>query len=222
MGSLALVAFDIETSGFSEESVVTVAGLAHTVGEVVVINTGGRPAPNSSPSYASNLQAQLRKESAGRFDFKVCQSEEELLRRLGDICSNRLDPDNHYLTAYNGEVWNGGFDLPFLRTSCVQHGVEWPFPELAYADMMDVTERFDTNDVRELVGVYDQLIGEPTCDPFNDSEEAVDVFKEGDWEALVLHNLADIQRTHALAVLASEYVPKSDFQMKNLAPPDTN
>lgn len=90
---------------------------------------------------------------------------------------------------------------------------------MPYADMLDVVDRFDTNDTRELVGVYDQLIGGETCDPFKDSEAAVEAFENGEWEALLRHNLADIHRTRELAVLAGDYVPKSDFRMKNLAPP---
>jgi len=138
---------------------------------------------------------------------------------LADVCAAHIDTDAHYLTAYHGETWNGGFDLPFLRSACVERDVPWPFPDMAYADMLDVVDRFDTNDTRDLVGVYDQLIGGETCDPFIDSEEAVDAFRDGEWEALLRHNLADIHRTREIAVLAGEYVPKSDFRMKNLAPP---
>jgi hypothetical protein len=97
--------------------------------------------------------------------------------------------------------------------------IEWPFPNLAYADMLDVIDRFNTNETTDLVGVYDQLIGKDSFDPFEDSGSAVDTFESGEWEQLLLHNLADIQRTRELAVLASAYVPQSDFQMKSLAPP---
>ena len=43
MGSLAPVAFDIETSGLEPGAVITVAGLAFELGHVVVLNTAGRP-----------------------------------------------------------------------------------------------------------------------------------------------------------------------------------
>jgi hypothetical protein len=71
----------------------------------------------------------------------------------------------------------------------------------------------------DLVGVYDALIGEETCDPFEDSAAAVDAFESGDWLPLLEHNLADIQRTRELADLAVRFVARSDFKMKNLAPP---
>jgi uncharacterized protein YprB with RNaseH-like and TPR domain len=213
MGDLAPIAFDIETSGLEPGSVITVAGLAFELGEVILLNTAGRPVD------AEELEARLRPHSTGRVELIVCEDEYELLVALAEVSSEQINTDAHYLTAYHGETWNGGFDLPFVRTSCVTHSAPWPFPDMAYADVLDIVDRFNTGETRDLVGVYDLLISEVTCDPFTDSGEAVDAFENGEWEPLLLHNLADIQRTRELAVLASEYVPKSDFRMKNLTPP---
>jgi hypothetical protein len=213
MGDLAPIAFDIETSGLEPGSEITVAGLAFELGEVILVNTAGRPV------VVEELEARLSRHSAGRVELKACQDEHALLTTLAEVSTKQINTDAHYLTAYHGETWNGGFDLPFLRTSCVTCGVAWPFPDMAYADMLDIVDRFETGETRDLVGVYDYLISEETCDPFTDSEEAVAAFENGEWESLLLHNLADIQRTRELAVLAGEYVPKSDFRMKNLTPP---
>lgn len=213
MGDLEPIAFDIETSGLSDDAVLTVAGLAHEMGEILVLNTDDRFADGSA------LEQSLMEFSAGGVDLIVTSSERELLKTLSEIAADRLDDDRHYLTAYHGETWKGGFDLPFVRTACVRHNVEWPFPNLAYADMLDVVDRFNTNDENDLVSVYDQLIGNGSCDPFDDSGSAVAAFENGEWESLLLHNLADIQRTHELAVLAGKYVAQSDFRMKNLHPP---
>lgn len=215
MGSLAPVAFDIETSGLSPDAEITVAGLAFELGEVLMLNTTGRP------SDTDQLTESLTPYSVGRIDLHVCTGEQELLQELRTVSIERIDSDGHYLTAFHGETWNGGFDLPMVRTACADHDVPWPFPAMAYADMMDVIDRFDTNDRSDLVGIYEHLIGRETCDPFDESGEAVAAFNTGDWEALLKHNLADIQRTRELAVLAGQYVPKSDFRMKNLAPPET-
>lgn len=214
MGDLAPIAFDIETSGLEPGAVITVAGLAFELGEVILLNTADRSAD------IDELEARLSRHSAGRVDLKACESEHALLTALAEVTTEQINTDAHYLTAYHGETWNGGFDLPFLRTSCVARGVSWPFPAMAYADMLDVVDRFETDETRDLVGVYNYLIGEETCDPFTDSGEAVDAFENGEWKSLLLHNLADIQRTRELAVLAGEYVPKSDFRMKNLNPPN--
>lgn len=214
MGDLSPIAFDIETSGLDDYAVITVTGLAHELGEVIILNTDGRFADSKS------LEEELVDSSAGHVDLRVTSDERELLDALAMIAGDRLDDDRHYLTAYHGETWKGGFDLPFVRTACVRHNVEWPFPDLAYADMLDVVGRFETNDENDLVGVYDKLIGKDSCDPFDDSGSAVRAFENGEWEPLLLHNLADIQRTRELAILAGEYVPQSDFRMKNLNPPD--
>jgi len=69
------------------------------------------------------------------------------------------------------------------------------------------------------VRVSDPLIGDETCDPFENSVAALDAFEAGDCLPLLKYNLADIQRTRELAVLAGRFVPKSDFRMKNLNPP---
>lgn len=39
----------------------------------------------------------------------------------------------------------------------------WPFLDLAYTDMMETVDRFDTGDESGLVGVYEQLIGNGSC-----------------------------------------------------------
>lgn len=213
MGQLAPIAFDIETSGLDTDAVVTVAGLATELGAALILNTRERPADSSA------LQRELESH-ANRIRLEICRSEQALLAELHEIAHSVLDGDSHYLTAYHGETWNGGFDLPFLRSACVTHDVMWPFPDVAYADTMDMIDRFDTDDANDLVGVYETLIGGDSCDPFTESAAAVDAFETATWDTLLLHNLADIQRTRELALLAHRYVPKSDFNMKSLHPPD--
>ena len=62
------------------------------------------------------------------------------------------------------------------------------------------------------------MIRKETCDPFEDSAEAVDAYEDGAWLPLLKNNLADIQRTRELAELAGQFVARSDFKMKNLEP----
>jgi hypothetical protein len=85
---------------------------------------------------------------------------------------------------------------------------------------MDVFEtRFNTTE-DTLTGVYDELIGTGLTglDPFADSEEAVEAWEQGEFEPLVLHNVADIRRTRALMQLAERYCSKSHFTMRSLDP----
>ena len=55
-------------------------------------------------------------------------------------------------------------------------------------------------------------------DPFADSAEAVTAFEEGQFDELVLHNVADILRTQALGRVAERYCGKADFNVKSLSP----
>ena len=214
MGDLSPIAFDIETSGLEPGAVVTVAGLTTDMGSWLALNTTERDAD------AERLAAAVEHESGSNIRVSVYRNEQHLLAGLAEFATSTIDGDRHYLTAYNGERWRGGFDLPFLRSACVRCDAAWPFPDVAYADAMDMVERFDTGDVSDLVGVYEELIGGEDCDPFDDSASAVATHEEGDWVPLLCHNLADIERTRELAVLAGRYIPKSDFKMKNLSPPD--
>lgn len=213
MGNLNPIAFDIETSGLEPGSEITVAGLATEMGVWLALNTAGKEAD------ATRLANAVEHESGSNVRVTVFTDEETLLAGFEDFTTKTIDDDRHYLTAYNGERWRNGFDLPFLRSACVRHEVSWPFPDVAYTDTMDMVERFYTGDVTDLVGVYETLIGEDSCDPFDDSERAVTTHADGDWTPLLLHNLADIVRTRDLALLAERHVPQSDFNMKNLQPP---
>ncbi len=99
--------------------------------------------------------------------------------------------------------------------------MDWPFGDLAYTDVMEIVDRFDTQDRRDLVGVYKLLLCNETCDPFEDSGAAVDAYEAAEWLPLLKHNLDDIQRTRELAQLADRFVPQSNFSMKNLQPAGT-
>jgi len=211
---LTPIGFDIETSGFDDAAVITVAGFSHDLGASLVLNTAGRDDVDRKL-----LVGALDEHSSGTVQLDIAASERELLDTVASFATDQLDGDRHYLTAFNGETWNGGFDLPFCRTRFLQHDMSWPFGDLAYADMMQIVDRFDTKGHSDLVGVYDTLLSDETCDPFDDSEEAVGAFEDAEWLPLLKHNLADIQRTRELARLAGRFVPKSDFSMKNLQPP---
>jgi hypothetical protein len=214
MGNLSPIAFDIETSGLGSEAVVTVAGLATDLGACLALNTTGRDADGSRLANA------VEHESGSNVRVSVFRDERDVLAGVADFATATIDEDRHYVTAYNGERWRGGFDLPFVRRACARCDVEWPVPDVAYADAMDMVEGFYTGDADDLVGVYEVRGGGDACDPFDDSERAVTTHADGDCTPLLLHNLSDIERTRELASLAGRYVPKSDFGMKNLQPPD--
>jgi len=166
MGSLTPVAFDLETSGLESSAVITVVGLATDMGAWLGLNTAGRDAD------AARLAEAVEQESGANIRLSVHPDERGVLLALGEFATARLDGDQQYLTAYFGETYTDGFDLPFLRRACVRQDVDWPFPDVAYADVRTVMQRF-TTEASDLAGVYEELIGGGHCDPFADSERAV-------------------------------------------------
>lgn len=210
---LDTVAFDIETTGLAVQDQVTVVGFDAASGSRIFLTTGEMRCP-------PDLEAQVDEAVNGQVALSVHETERALLAETRAFVASTLAEQRVKITAYNGEGWNGGFDLPFLRTRLSQHGIDWPFAELPYVDAMDVFKRrFNTVD-DSLPDVYAELIGGELTrlDPFTDSAEAVDAWEQGNFEALVTHNLADIRRTRALMDLAERYCSKSDFSMKSLDP----
>ncbi len=213
MTKLATVAFDIETTGFETDDQLTVAGFNSDIGSRVFLNTDGT-------SCQSDLEERLENQKATLVTLSAHESERDLLEAVKAFATSKLASQDSKLVAYNGERWRGGFDLPFLRTRLCHHGIDWPFEDLPYVDAMDVFQnRFNTTE-DTLTGVYGELIGNGLneLDPFSDSAKAVEAWNQGDFEPLVLHNIADIRRTRALMDLAERYCSKSDFSMKSLDP----
>lgn len=213
MTELATVAFDIETTGFEVGDQLTVVGFDADISSRVFLNTGGE-------ACSPQLEQRLNDCLTTPVTLSIHENEATLLEAVTTFVESTLTPRDIKLAAYNGETWNGGFDLPFLRTRLHSHNLDWPFGTLPYIEVMDVFEsRFNTTE-NTLTGVYDELIGDGLgdIDPFEDSTEAVAAWKTGDFESVVLHNIADIRRTRALMNLAERYCSKSDFSMKSLDP----
>ena len=71
----------------------------------------------------------------------------------------------------------------------------------------------------DLAGVYEQLLGYDCENAFEENGEAVLAFEAGSWHELLAHNLADIERTRVLALVAEQHIANSEFDMKSLIPP---
>lgn len=229
MTALDLVAFDIETTGFSVEDEVTVVGFAVPLGVRVFCRTDGEP--------ASELEDRVRTRVETHVQVSTHASERAMLEAVGAFAADRLADDDVLLVAFNGERWKAGFDLPFLRTRLSRTDVEWPFADMPYADLMPlVTNRFNTTVAEgrdgdgnangtgesrsDLVGTYAMLCDGRynDLDPFAESAEAVSAFEDGRFDELVLHNVADVLRARQLGKLARRYCSKSDFKLKSLTP----
>jgi len=213
MTELNTVAFDIETTGFATTDQLTVVGFDAAISSRVFLNTDG----STAPQY---LEHRLNEELQIPVTLSAHDSEAALLEAMTAFVESTLANRDFKLAAYNGDTWNGGFDLPFLRTRLTTHNLGWPFEELPYVEVLDVFEsRFNTSE-DTLDGVYEELIGAGLgdVDPFTDSATAVTAWEDGDFQRLLLHNVADIRRTRALMEVAEQYCSKSDFSMKSLDP----
>lgn len=70
-----------------------------------------------------------------------------------------------------------------------------------------------TTSVGGLDDLHTLLVGDVEYnDPFEDSEQAVEAFKHGYIEEVVLHNIVDLLKTHALNNTAEEYVSKQEIK----------
>lgn len=216
--ALTHVAFDIETTGFTVEDEITVIGYDFPMGSRVFVQ--------SPDETVGSLQQLVREQVDQRVIVSEHPSENELLEAFGDFTKDRFQDGDLLLVAFNGEVWGGGFDLPFFRTRLNQLDVEWPFRDVPYADVLPIIQdRFNTTEQdgdsrSDLAGVYELLcsgqLGE--IDPFKESSEAVQAFEDGRYEELVRHNIADIRRTRELSRLTQHYCSKSDYRLKSLTP----
>jgi hypothetical protein len=214
---LEQVAFDIETTGFGVDDEVTVAGFAVPMGVQVFLQTGDRP--------ARDVQASVQEQVPVHVDVSTHTSEQGLLAAVTGFVEERLSGSDVLLVAYNGERWNGGFDVPFLRTRYAKLDLPWPFVDIPYADVMPlVSNRFNTtvdgDDRQDLGSAYNLLCGGEygDVDPFDGSDAAVAAFGSGWFAELVQHNVADVLRTRELGRVAERYCSKSEFQVKSLTP----
>lgn len=215
------IAFDIETTGLTASDTITVVGFAMPLGVRVFLNLGGRE------RRADDLEPALETDMDHRIDLSLHQDEPTLLEALARYVHESIAPREVFLTAYNGERWRSGFDLPCLRTRFHAHDANWPFGNVPYADLMPLFERrFLTRQDREqtsfdLESVSETVLGGrlTSLDPFADSESAVAAFEDGEFAALLRHNCADVLRTARLARVAQRYCSRSDFEFKSLTPP---
>ncbi len=211
------IAFDIETSGFNDDAVITVAGFSHAMGESLILNTAGR-----EDFDWGMLLSTLAEQSDGLLELDIVTTEQELLELVASFVKRELDDESHYLTPLDGQTWNGGLGLPFCRTRFLRHDMPWPFSDFVYADMKQIVAPFDTNGHSDLVGVYEALVADGTVPPFEESEDAVTAFANAEWMGLLKHTLANIQRTRELARMAGSFIPQSDFLLKSSTNPLEN
>jgi hypothetical protein len=234
------VAWDIETTGFGWDDTITTAGFWWPAGRAdLLLNAAADGAD------ADRHERRLRDAAGVPVGVTVVDGEAALLRAMARLVFDRFDRDRNRLVAFNADSWQGGFDLPFVRTRCVVHGVDWVFDGAQFADLWDpLKKRVNTTHtvhdasvaVNSLSGAHAVLFSWPEAaeavferadddhpwyhgldyDPFDDSGEAVAAHRRGDHLPVLLHNLADVHRTWELGEVVREFVPGKDVTTKKL------
>lgn len=213
--TMKTAALDIETTGIEPDDQITVIGVDLPMGSRLFLHTDGR-------TYPATATDRLREEFGGVVTVTTTESEQELLAAFGSFVSERFgnrQDEEFKFAAYNGETWNGGFDLPFIRTRCRSHEIAWPLCG-PYVEVMEVIDsRFNVSKA-SLETAYAELVGEGLNerDPFEESAAAVEHWRDGAFESLLAHNLADIRRTRELVRVAEQYCSRSHFSMRSLDP----
>jgi hypothetical protein len=235
----AHVAWDIETTGFEWDNEITVSGFWFPSGHTTLL-LNASTARRCDPE----LEAELESLQPGlSVEVQVCETESDLLQSMRQTMFDRFDTDRNRLIAFNADSWQGGFDLPFLRTRCLAQSIPWVFEDVHFADLWQpVKKRVNTTctvhgtsvDVNSLTGSHallfdtDSLAGlddidadyppyrDHPYDPFGDSGNAVYAYDAGDFLPVLQHNLADVHRTWELGELVRQYVSGKDITTKKL------
>lgn len=227
------VAWDVETTGFAWDDRLTVAGFWLPDGRAKLVLVAG-----DADADRTALEDHLAAVSGVPVAVRVTPDEQGALEAVGQVLFEYVERSRDRLVAFNADSWQGGFDLPFLRTRYARQGVAWPFGGLTFADLWDpVSKRLNTTDTRldtaedanTLAGAHAVLVADVPevpeehpwyadrrYDPFEDSAEAPVSYARGELRAVCQHNLADVHRTWELGELVREYVPAADLSEKKL------
>lgn len=218
------VAIDIETTGFQADGEITVFGMLTAPYDEpkanLVINTGGRPL-DYDKTYS---------ELRNCVPFEVCLQtvsvETDLLESIQELLFDLFNKDYDRLVAFNGETWNGGFDLPYLRSRYAVREMKWPFRGCDYVDLYPIiSKRFHTSlrngeelkDHNDLVQSHRFLCQpESDFDPYTSSEQAVADYYDAKFTPLLQHNLSDILRTNDLMETVQQYASNNQMRPDRL------
>lgn len=127
------VAWDIETTGLSWSDQITVSGFWLPDGRArLILNANGEGV--DTHTFEQHLE-----DVSGGVPVTVIPTSDEsgLLQEMHQLVFDYFDREYDRLIAFNAESWKSGFDLPFTRTSCIAHGVDWVFDGIEFADLWD-------------------------------------------------------------------------------------
>ena len=69
-------------------------------------------------------------------DFVIEKDLFEIMEKLKSKSHNSI------IITYNGEGYRKGFDFPFLRSKCIQEGVEWELAGVKHLDLLPLVRKY--------------------------------------------------------------------------------
>lgn len=146
---LDFAVFDIETTGLcaADGDIVTTVVMYHNDTYNIWFNTDG---DSTDAITEEDITADV--DEVDSVSLNVWANETELFNAINRYINgvenlyNEEEPssdgafnDNTVLTAYNGETYRGGFDIPFCRSrNLMSNATTWMFDGVWYADSYDV------------------------------------------------------------------------------------
>lgn len=83
----------------------------------------------------------LERVSDASVAITAVDNEATLLEEQRHVIFDRFDREYNRLTAFHADSWKGRFDLPFLRTRCIAHDIEWVFNGLSFCDLWEPVKK---------------------------------------------------------------------------------
>ena len=112
INGLTPVYFDIETTGFSAWEDEFVCAASSQVSDEI--------------------------ETFGVEFQQITTDFEETMTKFGEM----REMFDLLLITYNGENYRGGFDFPWLRSKCIQQGVEWRLSGVKHLDLLPLVRKY--------------------------------------------------------------------------------
>lgn len=132
---LDFAVFDIETTGLcaADGDIVTTVVMHHDDAYNIWFNAGG----DLTDTVSSEDVSSATPNEVDMVSLTVCENETGMFQSINQYINTHFS-DNTVLTAYNGETYRGGFDIPFCRSRNLMSNAPWMFDGVWYADSYDV------------------------------------------------------------------------------------
>lgn len=240
-GNNGNICFDIETTGLTAEDKITVIEFVKGKEFVALLNVNNKNS-DKKEEIREYMYEETDNSKFNKFIIACYDNEEELLENGFQTFIDDMDIRNQRLIAYNGKVWKGGFDIPFMKTRMIKNGTGNLFTNkddlnVYYADLLpEIQNNFNTvmktdeilseeekqdlknprknKSFNDLDTAHKIFGEEDIIDNFDSSKEAVTEYENGNIEKVLLHCHKDVLRTQDLLNIVLEYsdCKPSDFK----------